>query len=417
MADDSLQRLEGLQPGMRKLAEQAFEKAAAQNVDVFVVSALRTYEEQQRLYAQGRETAGSIVTNAKPGESYHNFGLAFDFAVVKNGRAVWDQNHPDWKAFVAIGKGLGLDWGGDWRTFKDYPHLQQGDAPTLASLRAKFAHGWRGESIPEWRVVTEPPLENGCRDKRPGDGKGIVARLQLMLLVDDDGYYGDVTEHALRVWQRRHDRTGATVAGRRGLRATGVVDERTWQALTAGAADVEDEGDLAEGAGWLPPHEIADAVGADPQSVLANWPRIQMALRRAGMDGDAVKIAAAATVVTEVGRGFAPINEFGDEDYFTRMYEGRADLGNTRPGDGARYHGRGYYRTFGNRLGLPLEERPHLALEPATAARILVDYFGERGVDEAARSGNWKLAREKVNGGLNGWPVFDAAVKSLKRLV
>ena len=119
------------------------------------------------------------------------------------------------------------------------------------------------------------------------------------------------------------------------------------------------------------------------------------------MTGDAVQIAAAATVVTEVGRGFEPINEFGDDDYFTRMYEGRADLGNTRPGDGARYHGRGYiqltgranYRTFGKRIGVPLEEHPHLALAPSTAAQVLVDYFGERDVDDAARAGNWELVR------------------------
>ena len=69
---------------------------------MFVVNGLRTYQEQHRLYLQGRKTPGSVVTNADSGESYHNFGLAFDFAVVKNGRAVWDQNHADWKAFVAI---------------------------------------------------------------------------------------------------------------------------------------------------------------------------------------------------------------------------------------------------------------------------------------------------------------------------
>lgn len=421
MPSPHLERLAGLQPEFRELAERAFAKAADRGVDVFVVSALRTYEEQRRLYLQGRVTPGAVVTNAKAGESYHNFGLAFDFAVIKNGRAVWNQNHPDWRAFVAICKDLGLDWGGDWRSIKDYPHLQQGNAPTLASLRTSFPHGWRGAAAsPEWRVATELPLENGCKDEDPDSGNGLVARLQRMLLVEDDGYFGDVTGHAVRAFQRTHDATGAQVEPRRGLRVTGVVNQRTWGALTAATVDVPEEG-----GGWLTPQQIADAIEADPSDVATNWPRIDRALRRAGMATDLVRIAAAATVVTEVGRHFQPINEFGDEEYFTRMYEGRRDLGNTQPGDGARYHGRGYiqltgranYRTYGRRLGIPLEANPNLALAPATAARILIDYFGQRGVDDAALAGNWELVRRKVNGGLNGWPVFNAAVKSLRRLV
>lgn len=425
MANAHLELLAGLQPEIRKVAEKAFDKAAQQGVDVFVVSALRTYEEQHRLYLQGRETPGRIVTNADAGESYHNFGLAFDFAVVKNGRAVWDQNHPDWKAFVAICKGMGLEWGGDWRTFKDFPHHQKDDAPTLASLRKAFPHGWRGTpEKPDWRVATDLPLDNGSRDKDPDSGLGLIARLQRMLLVDDDGYFGDITEHAVRAFQRTHDRTGAVVPPRTGLRVTGVVNGRTWEALNAAAAADGDE-IAGRGGAWLTPRQIADALDADEDDIAANWPKVHRALRRAGMATDPVRIAAAATIVTEVGRGFHPINEFGDEEYFTRMYEGRADLGNTQPGDGVRYHGRGYiqltgranYRTYGTRLGVPLEARPNLALAPATAARILVDYFGQRGVDDAARAGNWELVRRKVNGGLNGWPVFEAAVQSLKRML
>jgi len=102
--------------------------------------------------------------------------------------------------------------------------------------------------------------------------------------------------------------------------------------------------------------------------------RVVSALKEQGIFDRATAIATLATLGVEVGKAFASIPEFASGD----GYEGRADLGNTRPGDGARYHGRGYiqitgranYRTFGNRLGLPLEERPHLALEPATAAGI-----------------------------------------------
>ena len=228
MADGSLQRLEGLQPEMRKLAEKAFAKASAQKVDVFVVSALRTYAEQQALYAAGsRRRRATIVTNAKPGESYHNFGLAFDFAVVKNGRAVWDENHPDWKAFVAIGKGLGLEWGGDWSTFKDYPHLQQGNAPSLASLRKEFPHGWRG--------ADRARVARGHRARRSRTGAGTGAPTAAR---------GSSPSSSGWCWSRTTGtsatspstpsasssaRTIALVPEweRRGLRVTGVVDERT----------------------------------------------------------------------------------------------------------------------------------------------------------------------------------------------
>ncbi len=433
MSDAHTERLSGLQPDTLAQAKDAFAAAAAEGVDVVVISALRTYAEQTRLYAQGRTAPGSIVTKAKAGESYHNFGLAFDFAVVKGGRALWDQNHPDWKRFVAICKGHGFEWGGDWRTFKDYPHLQLTGSPTLGELRKEFPHGWRG--TPErsaWRVATDLPLSNGSRDPDPKRRKGLVAQVQRFLMIDDDGYFGDVTEGVVRDFQATHDQAGAVVPRGKGMPSTGVVDPATFLAMQAadaasaaaprGLVGGKDDAD-PPGGGWLTPSEIAAAIGAKPENVRDNWPRIARALRRAGMAGDAVRIATVATVVVEVGRGFEPINEFGDNDYFTRMYEGRKDLGNTQPGDGTRYHGRGYiqltgranYRTYGERLGLPLEDQPALALDPGIAARVLVDYFGQRGVDDAARAGDWQLVRKKVNGGLNGFPAFKAAVDALRR--
>jgi peptidoglycan hydrolase-like protein with peptidoglycan-binding domain len=415
-----LDQLSGLQPETRALAQEAFRRAAADGLNVFVVSALRSYAEQHRLYMQGRTTPGGIVTKADAGQSYHNFGLAFDFCVAKNGHAVWDPRLPEWQAFVAIGKGLGLEWGGDWRSFKDPPHLQQAHAPALAELRRKFPRGWRGtDERSTWRVATDLPLENGCKDAPRARDRGIVARLQRMLLVEDDGYFGDVTEHAVRVFQRNHDASGDAAVKAR-LRVTGVVNQKTWDSLVA--ATERRRREAREAGQWLSPEQIAAAVGADAGNVARNWPGIDRALTAAGMNADPVRVAAAATIVVEVGTGFEPINEFGDRRYFTRMYEGRRDLGNTHHGDGARYHGRGYiqltgranYRTYGRRLGVPLEDRPDLALGPATAARVLVDYFGQRAVDDAARAGNWELVRRKVNGGLNGWPAFERAVRALK---
>jgi predicted chitinase len=108
---------------------------------------------------------------------------------------------------------------------------------------------------------------------------------------------------------------------------------------------------------------------------------------------------------------FAPIREFGDESYFTRMYEGRAELGNTEPGDGSRFCGRGFiqitgrsnYKRYGDAFGIDLLSDPDLALEPAVAVKILVKYFVDRGIPPMAARGDWQGVRRAVNGGLNGW--------------
>ena len=99
---------------------------------------LRTFAEQDALYAQGRTKAGAKVTNAKGGQSYHNYGLAIDIVLLvdkdKNGTyetASWDiktdfdgDGKADWMEIVTIFKRYGFEWGGDWK-FVDAPHFQK----------------------------------------------------------------------------------------------------------------------------------------------------------------------------------------------------------------------------------------------------------------------------------------------------
>ncbi len=167
---------------------------------------------------------------------------------------------------------------------------------------------------------------------------------------------------------------------------------------------------------------IAAATGCPSANVERFWPGIQAACLENGLTDRASVIAVLATVATEVG-SFEPINEFGDTDYFTENYEGRADLGNTQSGDGARYHGRGFiqitgrsnYRGYGQKLGVPLEDQPDLALDPDVATRILGRYFKDHGIAKYARNGDWQTVRRKVNGGLNGWERFSSLVERLEQ--
>lgn len=68
----------------------------------------RSIEEQNALYAQGRTKPGNIVTNAKRGQSNHNYGIAFDVAIWNGNTIVWDR---DWNKIGTIGKSCGLEWG------------------------------------------------------------------------------------------------------------------------------------------------------------------------------------------------------------------------------------------------------------------------------------------------------------------
>ena len=115
-----------------------------------------------------------------------------------------------------------------------------------------------------------------------------------------------------------------------------------------------------------------------------------------------------AQVAHETDR-FRTLEEYGGTAYFAR-YEGRRDLGNTQPGDGARYHGRGIfqltgrfnYRRYGALIGLDLGAEPEQAKEPAVSLAIAFAYWRERGIDAAADADDVVRVTRLINGGRNG---------------
>lgn len=125
-----------LDPSIRNMARELLTRASNVGIDLVVTQGLRDNAEQQRLYDQGRTTEGPIVTNAPPGSSWHNFGLAFDVAVLSpEGKATWPNDSALWDRIGQLGKASGLTWGGDFASIKDRPHFEYHPGVTLADAR------------------------------------------------------------------------------------------------------------------------------------------------------------------------------------------------------------------------------------------------------------------------------------------
>jgi len=153
MAADTitLDRIAKLHPKIRQEVQDMYMHAnnniLGKGVRLRFTHTLRTLEEQSQLYAQGRTKHGSIVTNAKAGSSYHNYGLAFDIVLLydkdNNGTfetASWDNSDPNWIKVTTYFKSLGWSWGGDFKSFKDYPHFEKTFGFTTKQLLSKISN-------------------------------------------------------------------------------------------------------------------------------------------------------------------------------------------------------------------------------------------------------------------------------------
>jgi D-alanyl-D-alanine dipeptidase len=139
MNNASQARLAKVHPRLATGATALINALAAQGLVVEVVQGLRTFAEQDALFAQGRTKPGQVVTNAKGGQSNHNYGLAVDLCPFVNGKPQWNDN----AAFLRIGAEAvkqGLEWGGNWKKLIDKPHVQLGGL-TVAQCSALFKKG------------------------------------------------------------------------------------------------------------------------------------------------------------------------------------------------------------------------------------------------------------------------------------
>jgi len=113
--------IDRLQPLVERKAANVILEMKRLGHEVRVVEGFRSLERQKELYEQGRTTPGAVVTNAKAGESFHNYGVAVDFVFRKEG---YNASSALWNLLGKVGKLQGFEWGGDWKGFKDRPHFE-----------------------------------------------------------------------------------------------------------------------------------------------------------------------------------------------------------------------------------------------------------------------------------------------------
>jgi peptidoglycan L-alanyl-D-glutamate endopeptidase CwlK len=126
--------VEDLNPIVAEKCKAFVAACKAQGIDVLITSTYRDAESQTALYAQGRTKPGRVVTNAKAGQSWHNWRCAFDFVPIVNGKAQWN----DLKTFERCGQiaeSCGLEWAGRWTRFKELAHCQYTGGLTLGDLQ------------------------------------------------------------------------------------------------------------------------------------------------------------------------------------------------------------------------------------------------------------------------------------------
>ena len=149
METTSIKRLNQLHPKVRQSALDAYAEAVRATpvgIHPLITETLRSFERSTALYNQpwdkkdndgdGKiDEADEKVSNAKAGQSLHNYGVALDFVIMKDNKMNWSVDK-DWMTVVNIFKKYGWSWGGDWKSFKDYPHLEKTNGYTWQKLLA-----------------------------------------------------------------------------------------------------------------------------------------------------------------------------------------------------------------------------------------------------------------------------------------
>jgi peptidoglycan L-alanyl-D-glutamate endopeptidase CwlK len=137
-------RLEDLDPRVAEMCRRHLAACASAGIPATITFTYRSPATQDALYAQGRTKPGRIVTNARAGSSFHNYGLAYDatptalLQLPNWGDAPAYQKETDriWALYGRLAREQGLRWGGDFKSIRDRPHCEWSGPLGLADLRA-----------------------------------------------------------------------------------------------------------------------------------------------------------------------------------------------------------------------------------------------------------------------------------------
>jgi peptidoglycan L-alanyl-D-glutamate endopeptidase CwlK len=175
--------LDGLDPVARAKFADLLARLDAMGEDILLTAGYRTVKEQNTLYAQGRTKPGKIVTNARGGDSLHNYACAVDFVPITKGQPDWSAN-ARFQKVIALAKSMGCEAGADWTTFPDIPHLQFTQGLTLGDFKA--GRHLQAEPVPQ-PLTLQQRLAQAINGLRWAQGlrrfalERVIARIKAML--------------------------------------------------------------------------------------------------------------------------------------------------------------------------------------------------------------------------------------------
>lgn len=221
-------------PGMDKdvadITRAVIKELAPKGIYVGVAQGFRSKAEQDAIYAQGRRgiPGEKVVTQARGGQSNHNYGVAVDLFVYSDdgSEAIFLlPSNPKSAPLVAAMKKRGMEWGGDWAGFRDYPHYQLYDAvrgqkkPSVAKPSAKPVNKPAAKPQGDGKAIVPypgKPLYVGAK----GMVKKDIERIQRAVGASVTGKYDKQTESKVKAYQKRKK-----------LDADGVVGLASWNTL------------------------------------------------------------------------------------------------------------------------------------------------------------------------------------------
>lgn len=221
-------RFNNLHPAVKEGAEELMKRAFAKGIPIQITQGYRSIKEQNNLYAIGRTVNGKKVTNAKGGQSYHNYGLAIDFVLLSNdgNTPLWTVNSK-WREVAAIGKSLGFKWGGDWTSFKDYPHLEMTFGLSINDLQ----NGRRPANTAKPNKTTDSSLlKVGAKGDEVKSLQKDLNRLGAK--IEEDGIFGEGTKDAVKDFQKEYKLDDDGIAGPKTLsKLASVIKEKISKAI------------------------------------------------------------------------------------------------------------------------------------------------------------------------------------------